>query len=92
MKKQKKIFIQRNPLFLFKKLIRQKFKIEDILEIGKDSIIIGDFGSGKTTILKRIAFETIDKDKGCDGFKFPIFLLARNFANHGFSINSICKI
>ncbi len=71
-----------------KRLLKEKFKIEEILETGKDSIIIGDFGSGKTTILKRIAFEILDNEQGCNGFKFPIFLLARNFKNFDFDILS----
>lgn len=82
----KKDIYPEETIIPIKKLVRQKFKIEDILEIGKDVIIVGEFGSGKTTILKRIAFEIIDKDKGCESFKLPVFLLARNFENYKYDI------
>ncbi|MBK7379580.1 MAG: NACHT domain-containing protein [Ignavibacteriales bacterium] len=82
---KKDIYVEDNNIQI-KTLFKQKFKIEEIIETGKHSIIVGDFGSGKTTILKRIAFEIIDKSEFKDQFKFPVFLLARNLTYHHFDI------
>lgn len=87
---KKDIYTEDNNIQI-KKLVKQKFKIEEIIETGRDSIIVGDFGSGKTTILKRISFEIIDKSELKDQFKFPVFLLARNFIYHHFDIELYVK-
>lgn len=71
-----------NQSINFKKIFKKRLKIKDIFEQKKDAIILGDMGSGKSTILKKMVLDLIneyvsenEKKRDC---KIPIFLLAKD--------------
>jgi hypothetical protein len=71
----------------FKDISKQKFKIDEILETGRDIIIIGDFGSGKSTIMKRICFSLISHAKNTEEvYKIPVLLNCREMCNFNFDL------
>lgn len=75
-----------NQVINLSKLIKKKQKTKDILEVGKDAIIFGEMGSGKSTILKKIILDLIKEYLADDEMKrknkIPTLVLAKNFKNN----------
>lgn len=85
-------YIKDDNIVPFKDIIKEKFKVDEIIEAGKDIIIIGDFGSGKSTILKRICYSIMNNVKSnTDINKIPILINCRDMCNFDFDLKKHIK-
>lgn len=69
--------------------IRKKVSISYISEDVKPSLISGDAGTGKTTLLKKIAQDLIEKNRNRDKKYLPVFLNVLELFENNFDVKSL---